>query len=350
MNLRLAHELQRRGWRVKVAALFDRWRTVGDDLCQGLDIVILGGPRVWEKFKLPLKLAGLAKQTEVVLGGAECAATSYGFVGAKLAGRPFIGWHHTAFHRNRHDLGALDGQAIISIHRRLKWIVFPSEGARESLRNTLGGQPEDAVWQVIENFQPLRHHFFPPNPPNAAIFSKPVVMGIGRLAEEKAFDRLIRAHAALRAQGLNHHLVILGDGPLRPRLETEIERLGVQETAFLPGYVSNVQDWLAHATVFALCSLYEGFALVLIEALSCGVPAVAMDCPSGPGEILENGRWGRLVPDGDEKAFTQAIGDLLQHSEQRAHFAALGRQRAKDYAPERIVPKWEALLEEVAGS
>jgi glycosyltransferase involved in cell wall biosynthesis len=186
-----------------------------------------------------------------------------------------------------------------------------------------------------------------PSPPAAAIYAKPVLLGVGRLVDEKAFDRLIRAHVALRRQGLDHHLVILGDGPLRQTLLAQAQALRVADTVFLPGHVNNVADWMAHATVFALSSRYEGFALVVLEALAAGVPVVAMDCPAGPREILQDGRYGPLVPEGDEAALTQAIEAQLREPEQRARLSALGKERARDYAPERIVPKWEALLAEI---
>jgi len=350
MNLRLAHELQRRGWRVKVAALFDRWRIVSEELCSGLDIVILGKSTPWNKIQLPWKIARLAKRSDIVLGGAECSATTYGFAGSNLAGKPFVGWHHIAFHRCRQDMHPLHVKVIQGVHRRVRWLVFPSNGARESLQQALGNQPEGTVWQVIENFQPSNHLSIAKNPPDALVFSKPVVLGIGRLAKQKAFDRLIRAHAVLRRNGFDHHLVILGEGPLRQKLEREIQHLEVADSAFLLGHVDNVMDWLSHATVFALCSRYEGFGLVLLEALSCGVPSVAMDCPAGPREILRDGEAGLLVPDGDEADFQEAIARLLTSPELRKHYAERGRERAKYYSPERIIPKWEALLEQVMAS
>jgi len=111
--------------------------------------------------------------------------------------------------------------------------------------------------------------------------------------------------------------------------------------------VDNVADWLAHATVFALCSRYEGFALVLLEALAAGVPAVAMDCPAGPREILRDGEAGVLVPEGDETAMQAAIAQLLHDPGLRARFVQAGLTRARDFTPEYIVPKWETLLQEV---
>ncbi len=349
MNLRLANELQRRGWQVKVVALFDRWRTIERKLYKNLDLLILGGTKFYDKIQIPFKLARLAKETDIVLGGVEWAATTYSFAGAQLANKPFVAWTHSNYGLQT-LLERVDRNINRFIYQRIKWLVFPSQGAYDSFLNVLGDRVHGALWQVIENFQTLHTDLPSVLPPDQRIFSKPVIMGIGRLAEEKSFDRLIRAHATLRRRGLDHHLVILGDGPLRGELEAEIHRLGVADSAFLPGHVDNVMDWLAHATVFALCSRYEGFGLVLLEALSCGVPSVAMDCPAGPREILQDGEAGLLVPDGDESAFQEALVRLLTSPELRKHYAERGRERAKHYSPERVIPKWEMLLEQVMAS
>ena len=179
------------------------------------------------------------------------------------------------------------------------------------------------------------------------IFARPVIIGVGRLVTQKAFDRLIRAHAALLGQGLNQHLVILGDGPIRCALNKLVKHLGVEQTVFMPGHVSNVRDWLTHSIVFALCSDYEGLPLVLLEALAAGLPVVSMDCPSGPREILQDGRYGRLVPAGDEPAFQHALGELLLSAKDQVAYSRLGRKRARHYSAERILPIWERLLWQV---
>jgi len=351
MNLRLARELGKRGWQVHLAALCNRLRVISDEATKDLNITFLGDFRLLDKLLLPFKIALLARQTKaaLVMGGVEQAATTYGALAARLSSLPFVAWAHTSFQQHEQRLSRLDRTTMKITYRQARWVVFPSRGARDSMKEALHGCPANASWEVIENFTLLQSSNTKNTlPPDQFIFAKPVILGIGRLAEAKAFERLIRAHACLCAHGLTHNLVILGEGPDRTKLEEEIRRLGVSDSAFLPGHVSNVTDWLQHATVFALCSRYEGLPLVLLEAISSGTASVAMDCPSGPREILQNGRAGILVPEGDEAAFQKALAELLESPEQRKLYAARGREKSEFYSPDRVVPLWEAVLEKAA--
>lgn len=350
MNVRLARELEKRGWEVHLAVLCNRLRVIPEEEVIGLHISFLGEFSFFDKLLLPLRIARLAKKIEasLIVGGVEQAATTYGALAARLSNRPFVAWTHTSFQQHQQRLKFFDRETMKATYRQAQWVVFPTVGARNSMKEALQGQPAHSTWEVIENFLPQRDTIASEALPNNALFTQPVILGIGRLSEEKAFGRLIRAHARLREQGHTHHLVILGDGPDRTRLEEEIKRLGVSDSAFLPGHVSNVSDWLQHSTIFASCSRYEGFSLVLLEAISCGVAAVAMDCPSGPREILQDGWAGVLVPEGDEAAFQKALAELLDSPSQRKLYADRGRERARFYSPERTVPLWEALLERAA--
>lgn len=345
MNVTLAQQLQESGWAVRLAILFDRPQAVAQGLLDGLPITRLQARGATGKGRALFRLAALAQKADLVIGGMEFGATNYGYLAARMARRPFLSWTHIAFERHQSSAGAFDRVVSHWVYRRCKDVVFPSTGARDSLRLALGERPIHARWHVIENFVAL------PQPsgrlPEPRAYAKPVIIAVGRLVHQKAFDRLVRAHAALRAQGLEHHLILLGDGPLREALVAQAKTLGVHDSVFMPGHQENVTDWLAHATVFAMCSRYEGFPLALLEALAAGVPAVAMDCPSGPREILQDGQVGQLVPADDEAAFTQALGEILRDPRQRADFAELGRPRARDYTAERIVPRWEALLEAI---
>lgn len=135
----------------------------------------------------------------------------------------------------------------------------------------------------------------------------PVVLGIGRLQpRKKDFALLIRAFARARADS-EARLIILGEGPERPQLEALVAELQLGDVVELPGFVDNPYAYLSHAALFVLSSQWEGLPTVLIEAMCCGVPVVATDCPSGPYEILDGGRHGELVPVGDEEHMAAAI-------------------------------------------
>jgi len=134
----------------------------------------------------------------------------------------------------------------------------------------------------------------------------PVVLGVGRLAAQKNFPLLIEAFAAM-GPDIRARLVILGEGPERPRLEAEIRRYGLEDRVALAGFVQNPYACMARAQVFVLSSDYEGLPTVLIECLALGTPVVATDCESGPREILQDGALGALVPVGDVRALSQAI-------------------------------------------
>ena len=123
-------------------------------------------------------------------------------------------------------------------------------------------------------------------------------------------------------------LVILGEG--RPEAHAELlalsASLGCAEEINLQGFVVDPFAYMARAGVFALSSAWEGFGNVLVEALACGCPVVSTDCPSGPAELLERGRWGRLVPVGDDAAMAGAILATLAHPPERAALVARGAE------------------------
>lgn len=101
------------------------------------------------------------------------------------------------------------------------------------------------------------------------------------------------------------------DGPDRPELITLVNQLHLEQEVSLPGFIQNPYPYLTHAGLFVLSSKWEGLPTVLVEALYCGTPLVATDCQSGPVEILENGKYGKLVPVGDQKSLTEAILSTL---------------------------------------
>ncbi|MDQ2730458.1 MAG: glycosyltransferase, partial [Armatimonadota bacterium] len=101
------------------------------------------------------------------------------------------------------------------------------------------------------------------------------------------------------------------DGPDRAEFGRLVQELGLEDRVAMPGFVDNPYPFIAHAAAFVLSSRWEGLPTVLIEALACGTPVLSTDCPSGPREILENGRYGRLVPVGDVDALAEAMSDII---------------------------------------
>ncbi len=138
----------------------------------------------------------------------------------------------------------------------------------------------------------------------------PLILSVGELSGRKGFDTLIRAFALLRARR-PARLMILGKGSARERLIALAGGLGVADDVALPGFVPEPYAYMAHADLFAFSSVREGLPLVLVEALAVGTPVVSTDCPSGPREVLEGGRYGPLVPVGDPDALGAAMAATL---------------------------------------
>ncbi len=174
---------------------------------------------------------------------------------------------------------------------------------------------------------------------------EPVALAVGRLAAQKDYPTLLRAFAALLDER-PARLVILGEGPDRGALEGLVDELGLESRVALLGYVPNPYAYMAHSKALVLSSTHEGFANVLVEAMACGTQVVSTDCPSGPAEILENGRYGRLAPVGDARGLAKAIGQALD-----APISAEAlRRRAADFSVEAAAQRYLALLLPEQGS
>jgi glycosyltransferase involved in cell wall biosynthesis len=150
---------------------------------------------------------------------------------------------------------------------------------------------------------PIKHPWFRNGQP-------PVILAVGRLTRQKDFRTLIAAFAQVRKYR-SARLLILGEGEERRSLEAMVKKLGVESDVSLPGFVQNPYPYMAKSSLFVLSSRWEGLPGVLIEALYCGTSLVSTDCPSGPREILADGKYGQLVPVGDVDALSQVIAAAL---------------------------------------
>jgi len=175
--------------------------------------------------------------------------------------------------------------------------------------------------------------------PNHAWFTSPgtpVLLAAGRLTRQKDFTTLLKAFALLHKRLPETKLMILGEGEERAHLEQLSEELGLHDAVQFPGFVINPFAYMANASVFVLSSRWEGFANVIAEAMACGTPVVSTDCPSGPAEILEGGKYGRLVPVGNPEALAEAIFQELKYP----HDKNLLMQRANEFSIDNILPQY----------
>lgn len=168
---------------------------------------------------------------------------------------------------------------------------------------------------------------------------EPVVLAAGRLAPQKDYPTLLRAFAEV-ARSRSARLVILGQGPEREGLLELAARLEIEDRFDLPGFDVNPFRYMSRASVFVLSSRYEGFPNVLAQAMACGAPVVSTDCRSGPSEMLEGGRWGRLAPVGDWRAMARAIEATLDDPMPAEELKA----RASVYSVEASVERYLEVL------
>lgn len=175
---------------------------------------------------------------------------------------------------------------------------------------------------------------------------RPLLVACGRLHPQKGYPYLLDAILQV-GKIFPVDLWIVGEGPLRPTLERQIKQLGLTDTVRLLGFQPNPYQYMAAADLFVLPSLYEGFGNVIVEAMACGTPVVATDCPHGPAEILEWGKNGLLVPPADADALARQILKALRNPSQREQYARRGLVRAQDFHAATIARLYSALFNEV---
>ncbi|MCL4263419.1 MAG: glycosyltransferase [Anaerolineae bacterium] len=219
-------------------------------------------------------------------------------------------------------------------------ITAVSEGVQDDLITRLGLPPEkiQVVYNPIVTADLLELATeFPTHPWfNEEI---PIILGVGRLVAEKDFSKLIQAFAIVREQR-PCRLLILGEGECRPELEQLTRQLDIEADVALPGFDKNPFKYMSHCTVFVLSSRFEGLPGALIQAMACGAPVIATDCPSGPAEIITSGEDGFLVPVGDAETMACYLLKLLDYPDLRTNMGHQAQQSAQRFRVDDSLQKY----------
>lgn len=173
------------------------------------------------------------------------------------------------------------------------------------------------------------------------------IVAVGRYSSEKNFEELINIWALVSPQYPGWQLEIIGQGYLQSRLENRISELGLGNSTKLIPPTSNILNKYKEASFLVMTSKYEGFGMVLIEAMSCGLPVISYNCPYGPQEIIHHKKDGFLVPVGDQKQFALYMRKLIESSELRKHMGENALQSSKKYSSQHIIQQWISLFEDL---
>lgn len=170
------------------------------------------------------------------------------------------------------------------------------------------------------------------------------VIAAGRLSYQKGFDILIKVWKQVSLKYPNWKLDIFGEGELENDLKQQIKEKGLENVITIHPPTPNIYQEMQNSSIFAFPSRYEGFGLVLIEAMSNGIPCVSFDCPYGPSDIITDGVDGFLVPNWDIQAMADKICYLIEHKNTRKQMGQNAHQAAMRYAPDNIMSIWKELF------
>lgn len=175
------------------------------------------------------------------------------------------------------------------------------------------------------------------------------VISVGRLYEEKGFDRLIEAWSMVAAKYPDWKLHIYGEGILRKNLQHLIQKKELTHSVFLEGPVDNIMDKYLESSIYVMSSRFEGFGMVLIEAMACGLPVVSFNCPVGPATIVKDGVDGFLVENSNSRALAEKLCYLIENENIRTQMGQQGRENVRKFRQENIMQEWIKLFHSLKG-
>lgn len=186
------------------------------------------------------------------------------------------------------------------------------------------------------------------NEQSTALLENKKILAVGRYTHQKGFERLIQAWSIVNKTIKDWTLHIVGGGELQQVLQHQINELNLQDSVFLDGLSSHIQENYLESSILALSSYHEGLPMVILEAESFGVPVVSFACPCGPRDIIRDGEDGFLVPNGDVQLFANRLMELMKDKTKRKEMGQRAFLNSKRFSEEAIMDKWMDLFEQLA--
>lgn len=244
-------------------------------------------------------------------------------------------------HPARHEIGRIWRWLRTRTYPRARGIVVQTAAIGAAFPSAL----QDRIRVIPNAVSPLAE-----TPPASPAKERRSLVAMGRLDRQKGFDLLLRAVAALGSHLAPWTLTVFGEGKERAALEALRKELGLDGRVCFPGQAQDPHRALATGDLFVLPSRFEGFPNALLEAMACGLPAVAFDCPSGPAEIIRHGEDGWLVPPEDVNALSRALELAMSDAELRRRAGVKAREVSGRFAEDAVLDLWEQCLEPAAGA
>jgi glycosyltransferase involved in cell wall biosynthesis len=184
-------------------------------------------------------------------------------------------------------------------------------------------------------------------PKQSALLNNKKVIAVGKQGIQKGFDRLLHSWKIVHYNHPDWELSIYGKHEPKANLVSLAKQLKIENSVSFYEPVKNIEEKFLESSIFAFSSRFEGFGMVLIEAMACGVPCVSFDCPCGPSSIIKENKDGFLVANGDTVAFAEKLLELIQNDEKRKLMGSAAKENGKRYLPEIIMSQWDTLFKEL---
>ena len=332
MTVILANELAKLGHQVIFYVRYDRGETryLLDPEIKVFDMGLSESSRISRNLKNIRCLRGILKNPELDI--LLCITAEMSQVAAMATwmnpGRiPLVEVLHNTLSQETHSFQGMREKLFPVVDRRMDGVIAVSEAVRQDYIRLCGADPKrvftvynpvvsDSLFHMAQ--EPVRHPWLAKDRKwNTLVLA-------GRLSEQKNHKLMFQAMKRLCGEA-DYRLILLGMGELEEELKSCCMALGLMEKVDFYGYVKNPYPFYAQADAVVLSSRYEGLPTVLIEALACGARVISTDCPSGPREILENGRYGTLVPPENAEALAEGIREALKRKPDKKELEKRGR-------------------------